>query len=190
MRLLPASYSATFEPFLFFLRCMTAKKTTTQYSFSAPIIALSIQFKQYGVIVPEDIVALLPPGSRIRTKGTMHGVKFALAIQNLSTGEKYFTTSKPMLKQAGLKEGRYAHFIFELSDPEELEMPAEMEEVLAQDDEAKVIWESYTTGEKRSLLHFISSAKSTDTRIKRAIELCHKMKTNTLYNSSRRKFTD
>jgi hypothetical protein len=160
---------------------MAKTSDTTTYSFSAPVVALSIQFKQFGVIVPQDVVEQLPPGSRIRTKGTIQGVPFALAIQNLGSGEKYFTTSKPLLKLAGLKEGQHAHFIFQLADPNELETPIEMAEALEQDPEAIAIWSTYTVGKKRSLLHYVSSAKSTDTRIKRALELCHKMKTNTFY---------
>lgn len=150
-------------------------------------MALSIQFKQYGVIVPQEIVDQLPAGSRIRTKGTVQGVEFALAIQNLGTGEKYFTTSKGLLKQAGLLEGQMAHFQFELADPDELHVPVEMEEMLLQDIEAKSIWDTFTSGKKRSLLHYVSSAKSSDTRIKRALDLCMKMKTNTLFIGSRKK---
>jgi hypothetical protein len=38
-----------------------------------------------------------------------------------------------------------------------------------------------TVGMQRSLAHYVSSVKNTDSRIKRALELAYKMKTETLY---------
>jgi hypothetical protein len=38
-----------------------------------------------------------------------------------------------------------------------------------------------TVGMQRSLAYYVSSVKNTDSRIKRALELAYKMKTETLY---------
>lgn len=49
------------------------------------------------------------------------------------------------------------------------EMPEEMEALLEQDDHGRENWETLNPGMKRSLLHYVNSAKSVDVRIKRSI---------------------
>ena len=38
-----------------------------------------------------------------------------------------------------------------------------------------------TPGRQRGLAYYITSAKTTDTRLKRALEIAHKLRTHTLY---------
>jgi hypothetical protein len=52
---------------------------------------------------------------------------------------------------------------------------------MEQDEEAGKIFFGMTVGMQRSLAHYVSSVKNTDSRIKRALELAYKMKTETLY---------
>lgn len=49
------------------------------------------------------------------------------------------------------------------------ELPEEMEALLEQDEDGRKIWEALNPGMKRSLLHYVNSAKSVDVRIKRSI---------------------
>jgi len=66
-------------------------------------------------------------------------------------------------------------------EPDELDLAAEFVEALAQDENAKERWDSFTVGKQRSLNHYIISAKREDTRIQRAVELATKIRTHTLY---------
>jgi uncharacterized protein YdeI (YjbR/CyaY-like superfamily) len=68
-----------------------------------------------------------------------------------------------------------------LADPDELELPIEFEEVLEAEPEFRRIWESFTIGRRRSLSHYVSTAKSSETRIKRSIELMEKALRGELY---------
>ncbi|MFA9213186.1 MAG: YdeI/OmpD-associated family protein [Candidatus Methylacidiphilales bacterium] len=65
---------------------------------------------------------------------------------------------------------------FQLVDSELLEILEEFKEALLLDKEAAVIFSSFTTGYKRSLMHYITSAKNIETRIKRSFELTAKIK--------------
>jgi hypothetical protein len=49
------------------------------------------------------------------------------------------------------------------------ELPEEMEALLEQDEDGRKTWEALNPGMKRSLLHYVNSAKSIDVRIKRSI---------------------
>ncbi|MEX1188464.1 MAG: YdeI/OmpD-associated family protein [Bacteroidia bacterium] len=48
------------------------------------------------------------------------------------------------------------------------EIPEEFKEYLKQDEEGRVAWEKLTSGNQRSFLHYLCSAKTSDTRIKRS----------------------
>ena len=51
------------------------------------------------------------------------------------------------------------------------ELPEEMEALLEQDEYGRKLWEALNPGMKRSLLHYVNSAKSVDVRIKRSIHI-------------------
>ena len=57
-----------------------------------------------------------------------------------------------------------------------MEMPVEMDEVLAIDEEAMKVWNDITPGRKRSALYFIAKAKQEETRIKRALLVAENLK--------------
>ena len=60
-------------------------------------------------------------------------------------------------------------------------LPEELEEVLEQDDWGKQLFEALLPGKKRGLIYYIRTAKSTDTRIKRALDIIEKLKNGTLH---------
>lgn len=66
-------------------------------------------------------------------------------------------------------------------NPEDLDIPEELTETLAQDKEASDRFYAFTPGKQRSLAHYVKSAKRSETKIKRSLELAHKLRTYTLY---------
>ena len=60
-------------------------------------------------------------------------------------------------------------------------IPAELDAALAQDDEARERWASFTPGRQRSLAIYVAEAKRPASREKRALDLAHKLRTFTLY---------
>lgn len=63
-----------------------------------------------------------------------------------------------------------------------LDLPEEMEAVLAQDDEGARKWNKLTVGLQRSLVHYINSSKNVDVRIERALFLINKVKSGAYNN--------
>lgn len=62
-------------------------------------------------------------------------------------------------------------------DPENgLLLPEELQEVLAQDDWGSSLFNTLLPGRQRGYIHYVRSAKTVDTRIKRALEIVEKLK--------------
>lgn len=59
-----------------------------------------------------------------------------------------------------------------------LPMPEEFEEVLAQDDEGRKLFEALTDGKKRTLIYHVSTVKDIDRRIHRALIFLEHLKEN------------
>lgn len=65
--------------------------------------------------------------------------------------------------------------------PAKLDLPPEFQAVLNQDAAARARWDTFTVGRRRSLLIYLTSAKTEPTRIKRSLDLARMIRTHTLY---------
>ena len=70
-------------------------------------------------------------------------------------------------------------------DPEHVELPEELTEVLAQDEAAARLFHALTAGRRRSLAYHVSSAKRPETRIRRSLELAKRLRNGTLFTTTR-----
>lgn len=149
------------------------------FHFRSKLSPFKGTFLNTVVYLPESIVKVLPK-SRVRVRGTINGAPFALAPQYKKDGSRFFSVSAALRKAAKIKEGDSVEVKFRLVDPEIVDIPEELEAVLEQDDEAKKVWNTFTKGMQRSLIHYITSVKNVDSRIKRSLELVQKAKTRSL----------
>ena len=146
------------------------------YTFTAHLTRIDAKFLQYILIVPEDILESIGNKGKVRTEGTINGHPFALAIQNLKTGERFFSISAPLRKAAKIQVSQPVTVAFKVVDPNKLDIPEELTAVLEQDQEGKKVFDAFTIGYKRGLIHYITSVKNVDSRIKRAMEIITKAK--------------
>lgn len=137
------------------------------------------------VELPADVVKKLPKG-RVRVEGKLNEVSFNLGVQSKKSGARYLSISQAMRKAAKVKPGDKVKVMFNLVDPDKLELPEEMEAVLAQDEAGAKLWNKLTVGLQRSLVHYINSTKNIDLRIERALYLMNKVKSGA-YNSRMKK---
>jgi uncharacterized protein YdeI (YjbR/CyaY-like superfamily) len=89
--------------------------------------------------------------------------------------------SSSLRKAAGIKEGDKVEVMFKLVDPDKVNIPKELKAVLQQDDEAMKVWQTFTSGMQRNFIIYVNSAKSTDAKIKRALESMEKAKRQPTY---------
>jgi hypothetical protein len=159
-----------------------ATNKETKYKFTGRLEALGAVSTNFGIIIPEEILASLPEAKRYRVKGFINKTPFSLAINSLKIGFKYFAVGAPLRKACKIRQGEEVEVTFHIVDPNMVDLPEELIEVLAQDEEGNKIWQSFKPGMQRSLAYYVNSVKNTDSRIKRALELIHKAKTRTLFS--------
>ncbi len=157
------------------------------YRFTAPVSAFDSDDGRFLVHhylpIPVAMAADLRAQRMRRLKGTLNGHAFNLALHNRAGEEERFL----LLSRATLRtlKARLGEAITVVCEPEAngaaVEIPEELLEVLAQEDAARARFETLTPGRRRSIAYYVGSAKTIDTRIKRALELAHKLRTHTLY---------
>ncbi len=142
--------------------------------FSTVLSPIKATFIKTAIFLPEAIIKQLP-GGRVRVKGSFNDAPFSLAVQHLKDGARYFAVSAPLRKAARIRTGDKVEVTFRLVDPDKLDIPEELEAVLAQDDLALKNWKLLTTGYQRSLIHYVTAVKNVDSRIKRSLKLMEKL---------------
>ena len=155
---------------------------TPRQSFTSKVVRLDSGIRYHAVPVPEAVAEKLKTAGSRRVLATIGGHTFRRGLMNHAEGDSYIVLGGDILKTCGLREGSAVSLSL-VSDPEPdaIDIPECFALVLGQDDEARVRWESFPIGRRRSLLHYISSAKTEGTRIRRAWELAEKIRTRTLY---------
>jgi hypothetical protein len=158
--------------------------TKTIFRFATVLSTIDAVFMRTAVFLPKSIIRRLPKG-RLRAEGTFNGVPFALAVQHLKDGARYFSVGAPLRKAARMKVGNKVDCAFELVDKEKIDIPEELEAVLLQDDLAMSAWRKLSTGYQRSLIHYVTAVKRVDSRIRRSIDLMERAKAGLLHVQKR-----
>lgn len=156
---------------------MTSRKAS--FRFTVPLSPVKAVFLNSVIFLPAAVIRKLPKG-RIRVKGTFNGAPFALAVQHMKDGSRFFSVSASLRKAAGIKTGDKVNVSFKLVDPDKVDVPKELKAVLEQDVDAQKAWENLTRGYQRSLILFVTSVKNIDKRIERSLKLMERAKAGLL----------
>lgn len=120
--------------------------------------------------VPQEIAEDLFDRFPGRCLITIHQETFHGGVLKRKDGYYLVQLGRATLKKVKANHGETVQVKIRPDDSEYgYEMPEEMQVLLEQDDDGRRVWEATSPGMKRSLLHYVNSAKSTDVRIKRAI---------------------
>lgn len=151
--------------------------------FPAPVLSYFEGGMTWHYIpLPDDIADELEDGSVRRVIVGMNGVEYNRAIQRNRRGERYFITSRSMLREVGAVRGDVVIVAIRPDpEPDNPALPDELAEALNQDPEAYERFHEMTPGKRRGLAHYVDSAKRPETRTKRAVDLAYKLRTYTLY---------
>ncbi|MEM0964033.1 MAG: YdeI/OmpD-associated family protein [Bacteroidota bacterium] len=156
--------------------------------FAGPVLLTDSGYRMHCIPIPPEIDEALG-GARAVT-GTLASpdgpeVSFRRAVHGRGDGAPRLHFGKTMLKRAGLAYGDTALIELAPADPDEVHLPEEFAAALAQDDEARARFETFTPGRQRSLGVHVDQAKRSETRMRRALELCEKIRTHTLHTDRR-----
>lgn len=139
------------------------------YRFNAPLARFSEGFKYYYVRFPYSVEELFGVKGKVRIQGKMNGIDIDRGLMPDGNGGHFIILGGELRKQAGLRLGNITTFeIWEHEAPDEIEIPEEMEAAFEQEPEGRVMYEKLTPGHRRSVLSYITSAKTPETRAKRA----------------------
>ncbi len=156
------------------------------FYFPAPILRRDTQMFQHYIPVPTDIAQALEAGGSKRVIATISGISIRRALFGSGENERFFVASLDLIRQIGASVGDVVHVDLKSDpDPHKIDLGEEFETVLELDSAAAERFNAMTTGRQRSLAHYVTSAKRIETRIKRALELAHKLRTNTLYGDEK-----
>ncbi|NNF32768.1 MAG: hypothetical protein HKN68_01580 [Saprospiraceae bacterium] len=134
---------------------------------------------QYLVIYfPADVIEKNAFKSMDRLKVSFKGGGYIhCALKKDKQGYYCIYLGKYFRDKSGIREGQEVTVLLEKDESDlGMEMPFELDEVLAIDEEALKVWNEITPGRKRSAVYFISKAKQEETRIKRALLVAENLK--------------
>jgi hypothetical protein len=152
-------------------------------SFTATVVRLETGMRYHALPVPDDIAAKFKSAGVRRLVAFINGHTCKRALQNHADGGSFLIVGADLLKTCGLRRGsRVTVSLSADPEPDALDMPEAFALVLTQDAAARERWNTFTVGLKRSLLHYVASAKQEATQIKRAWELAEKIRTHTLHS--------
>jgi hypothetical protein len=137
--------------------------------------------KHHYVDVPDTFAESMRQAKLRRVVAEIRNERVRRAINRRKDGRAFLVLGQPLLRSLGLELGDTIEVSIRIDDePDRVDMVEEFQAVLDTDEEAAEIFYAMTPGRQRSLELYVSTAKSSDTRIKRALELAYKIRTRTL----------
>lgn len=128
------------------------------------------------VVLPKDISATLPRRGRTTVQGRINGHGFSATLEPDGKLSHWLRVDAELLKAAGAKPGDLATFEIRPATQEpEPEVPADLQQALADSPGAMAVWDDTTTIARLDWIHWVTSAKQSKTRAKRIAEACDKL---------------
>lgn len=151
-------------------------------SFDSTVYRLDGAMQPHGIPVPDEVAERLRAEGVRRLVVRINGYELKRGLQGGSENGSYLVVGLDLLKAAGVTLGDAVSVeVAPDPEPERIELCDELLIVLEQDEGARVRWDSLTLGKQRGLAYHVGSAKREETRIKRALDIGFKLKTNTLH---------
>ncbi len=158
------------------------KKQSLTFEFESVLLRMDSSMKQHFLPLPPEVAKAFEEAGVRRIILSAAGKSWRRAIMNTKDGDRHIFMGQPILRELGLKAGQRIRVGLEPDpEPDAIDLGEEFEAVLDQDPQAAERFFSFTPGTQRSLAYYVTSAKRVETRIKRALELAHKIKTRSLH---------
>lgn len=154
--------------------------------FTASLSPIEGPMIHHVIKVPEEVAAEFRTSKgAIRILCSIEGKEEFPCALNPRDGEYVIMASKQLISKHKLKNNEVFSVSIRPDLNDGLELPEEFLEVLNQDEWGSQLFDALLPGLKRSLLYYIRSAKSADTRIKRSFQILEKIKTQSLHSQKK-----
>ena len=153
------------------------------FAFPAPVLRMDATSMPYHYLpVPPDIAEDVIAGGERRVIIHVNGVELRRYLFQNKQGEHAVIVSLAALRDMGLARGDMAHVDMQVDpEPDRIDLCEEFRIAMDQDAEAAERFEGLTVGQRRGLAGYIASGKREETRIRRSLAICRKLRTHSLY---------
>lgn len=125
------------------------------------------------LILPKDASAKLPSRGMTTVEGTINGVPFKATLEPDGQKSHWLKVDRKMSKAASAEAGDIVTLEIAPSEEElEATVPADLRKALAADPKAQAVWSDITLIARRDWIHWIISAKQSETRERRVNNAC------------------
>ena len=125
------------------------------------------------LVLPTVASAKLPARGMVTVAGTLADVPFTATLQPDGTGSHWFKVERTLLDAAGVATGdTVALEIAAVDEEPEPELPPDIGKALADNPAAQATWQDITPLARRDWIHWITSGKKAETRVKRIATAC------------------
>ncbi len=128
------------------------------------------------VVLPPAASARLPTRSMVTVDGALAGHAFQATLEPDGRGSHWFKVDTALREAAGVATGdRVAFEMAPVTVEPEPKVPADLRAALADRSAAQATWDDITAVARRDWIHWITSGKKAETRVKRIDVACDKL---------------
>ena len=125
------------------------------------------------LVLPKDASAKLPTRGMTTVEGTINGYPFRATLEPDGQKSHWLKVNKKMREAAGAEVGDVVSLeILSVEKEPEPQVPADLRKALAAAPKARELWADLTPVARRDWIHWITSAKRSETRARRVENAC------------------
>lgn len=128
------------------------------------------------LVLPETASAKLPSRSMVTVDGILAGKPFQATLEPDGEGSHWLKVEKKLHEAAGVEAGEAIELeIAPVEKEPEPKVPSDLRKALAANPAAQATWKDITPVARRDWIHWITSGKKAETRVKRIGVACDKL---------------
>ncbi len=125
------------------------------------------------LVLPKAASAKLPARSMTTVEGTFAGQPFQATLEPDGEGSHWLKVEKKLREAAGVATGDTVELVVApVKEEPEPAVPPDIRKALAAAPEAKAVWTMLTPVARRDWIHWMTSGKKAETRVKRIATAC------------------
>jgi hypothetical protein len=125
------------------------------------------------LVLPADASAKLPARGMVTVDGTLAGQPFQATLEPDGEGSHWLKVDAALREAAGVEAGdEVALQIAPVKEEPEPKLPPDVRKALAAHPAAMATWQDITAVARRDWIHWITSGKKAETRVKRIATAC------------------
>lgn len=125
------------------------------------------------LVLPKAASAKLPARSMVSVEGSLNGAAFQATLEPDGQGSHWLKVDAKLRKAAGASAGEVVALeIAPVAEEPEPKVPADLRRALAAAPKARATWMDITAIARRDWIHWITSGKKAETRVKRITTAC------------------